>query len=64
MKTECFAQHKMHKIISLLITFVGVALLTFMIVVEDEPGAIPLALIVTGLGWYIFTRIKSNHRRV
>ncbi|WP_395085526.1 hypothetical protein [Gracilimonas sp.] len=38
--------------------FIGLVLVTFMIVVEDEPGALPLALIVIGTGWYFFTQSK------
>lgn len=50
----------MHKLISFLITFVGIALMTFMIIEEDEPGAIPLLLILVGTIWYFYTRSKSR----
>jgi len=48
----------LHSLFSLLITLLGVLLLIYMIVVEDEPGAIPLLLIIIGSIWYIFTRRK------
>jgi hypothetical protein len=51
---------KMHKLLSILTTVIGFTLLIFMIVVEDEPGALPLALIAVGTSWYFFTR--SKHR--
>lgn len=54
---------KTHKLISILITVIGIVLLTFMIVTEDEPGAIPLLLIVTGTGWYFITRSKMKSQK-
>ncbi|MFP8488841.1 hypothetical protein ACKGJO_07040 [Gracilimonas sp. Q87] len=58
MKTNQFKKLKMHTLLSLLTIFIGIALLTFMVIVENEPGAIPLALILVGTGWYFFTRSK------
>lgn len=58
METRHSKKLKIHKLLSLLTLFLGLALVTFMIVVEDEPGALPLALIVIGAGWYLFTRSK------
>lgn len=51
------------KTISLLVTTAGIALLAYMIIVEDEPGAIPLFLVLTGSGWYLIVRhrIRSRH---
>ncbi|MEX0844698.1 MAG: hypothetical protein WD022_05430 [Balneolaceae bacterium] len=54
---------KMHQLLSLLTILMGIALMTFMIVVEDEPGAIPLALIIAGTGWYFFTRYKVRSQQ-
>jgi len=48
----------LNRLFSLLITLLGVLLLIYMILVEDEPGAIPLFLIILGSIWYIFTRRK------
>jgi len=63
MKTDNTKKLKMHSLLSVLTLVMGVALLIFMIVVEDEPGAIPLLLIVAGTGWYFITRnrIRSQH---
>jgi len=49
--------------LSVLTIVLGIALLVFMIIVENEPGAIPLLLIVIGTGWYFLTRyrLRSNH---
>lgn len=43
-------------LISVLTTMIGVTLMVYMIIVEREPGAIPLLLIVLGIGWYFVTR--------
>jgi len=40
------------------ITGLGVLLLFFMIFVEDEPGAVPLLLIIGGMTLYIHTKLK------
>ena len=47
---------KWSKILSLLTVFLGFVLLIYMIRVEDEPGALPLLLIITGVGWFIISR--------
>ncbi|MEX0608884.1 MAG: hypothetical protein WD016_11055 [Balneolaceae bacterium] len=54
---------KIQRTISILITVMGISLLIFMITVEDEPGAIPLAMIVIGSVWYFITKskIRSEH---
>lgn len=43
----------MHRLLPILTSVTGIVLLTYMIVVEDEPGALPLALILTGGAWYL-----------
>lgn len=51
-------KRKLYKLLSLLTTFIGLTLVTFMIVIEGEPGALPLALILIGTAWYFFNRSK------
>ena len=53
---------KVHKLLAILSFSLGLLLMIYMVLVEDEPGAIPLLLIVLGLGWYfiIRTQIKSK----
>lgn len=58
METDQPKKLKMHKLLALLTIFIGLALVTFMVVVEDEPGALPLALTVIGTGWYFVTRSR------
>jgi len=56
---------KWSKILSLLTVFLGFVLLIYMITVEDEPGALPLLLIITGVAWFIISRnqIKKKLRQ-
>jgi hypothetical protein len=48
------------KMLSVLTILVGTALLIYMITVEDEPGALPLILILIGIVWYIINRYQSK----
>lgn len=41
------------------VLMLGFALLVYMIVVEDEPGAVPLAMIIGGAVWLWRTRSKG-----
>ena len=45
----------MHKLISATLIAVGLALMVMKIYADSEPGAIPLALILFGIGWYAVT---------
>ncbi|HEU4883246.1 MAG TPA: hypothetical protein VFT45_13390 [Longimicrobium sp.] len=55
---------KMQSMLSILVIVIGILLMIFMITTEDEPGAIPLGLIVLGIGGYLVTRarIRSHHK--
>ncbi|HYE95295.1 MAG TPA: hypothetical protein VD962_03740 [Rubricoccaceae bacterium] len=54
---------KVHAILSATLTVAGAILLVYMITVESEPGAIPLLLIVLGVGWYLLTRARMRSQR-
>ena len=56
MKTDIILKSKMSQMVSLVTVFLGIVLLIYMIMVEDEPGALPLLLIVTGVVWFIISR--------
>ena len=43
---------------SFLILLLGAILLIYMITVEDEPGALPLVLIITGMVFLIINWLK------
>lgn len=46
------------RVISLIVTAVGALLLIYMVTVEDEPGALPLALVIGGFAWFFITRAR------
>jgi peptidoglycan/LPS O-acetylase OafA/YrhL len=54
---------EIHKLMSKLIIVIGVVLMTYMVLVEDEPGFIPPLLIVLGTVWYVGTRIRIRSHR-
>ena len=52
-----------HKILSVIVTLIGAALLVFMITQEGEPGAVPLIMITVGIGWYLASGYYSRSRQ-
>jgi hypothetical protein len=50
------------RLLSMLIALTGIILMLFMILVEDEPGAVPLLFIIAGSIWFfkVQARIKSQ----
>lgn len=59
------AKLRIYARLAVLTIIIGFALLIMMIVVEDEPGALPLFLIVLGTGSYLLVRrsARSAHKR-
>lgn len=51
----------MQKIIALLTLIIGFTLLIYMITFEDEPGALPLLMIIIGASWYFYVRAKKQN---
>ncbi len=47
-------------LVPFLIILLGAILLIYMIAVEDEPGALPLILIITGIVFLIIKRYKKT----
>jgi uncharacterized membrane protein YccC len=60
---ESTARLRLQMRLALTLVGIGGALLVMMIVVEDEPGAIPLLLVVTGIGWYLLARSRFRRLR-
>jgi len=55
---------KRHTLISVITIAIGVVLMIYMIFVENEPGGIPLLLIVFGIGGYFVTRVRiRSHQK-
>lgn len=42
------------------LTSIGLVLVAFMVVTEDEPGALPLLLVLLGIGWFALTRWRAR----
>lgn len=55
---------RVHTMLSTITIVLGAILLTYMVTVEDEPGALPLALLVGGGIWLFVTRsrIRSQNK--
>jgi hypothetical protein len=49
---------KVQSVLSTITIILGLVLLAYMVTVEDEPGALPLLLIVVGIGWKLVTRFR------
>ena len=60
MKNEISQTLRISQIIAYIMLFLGIALLIFMIKVEDEPGALPLILILLSTIWLFVLRYKSK----
>ena len=50
---------KINLVAPLALTATGLLLLAYMIIVEDEPGAVPLLMIIAGAGW-LFVSLKKR----
>jgi hypothetical protein len=52
--------NKLHLLLSLLLLLVGLSFMAYMIIVESEPGAVPLILVLTGIAWFFTTLVRSR----
>lgn len=61
MKNELKPKLKLNRMLSLLLIFLGIALIVCMITMEGELGALPLFLTLIGIVWFLITyyRIKK-----
>lgn len=50
----------MHKLLSVLTIAMGFVLMMVKIYADSEPGAIPILLVVLGMGWYFITRLRTQ----
>lgn len=53
----------MQKIFAMITLAIGLALMIFMITVEDEPGALPLLMIIIGAVWFYILRAKVKAQK-
>lgn len=52
----------MRRLAPILLVIVGAALMIAQIRTDSEPGAIPLALVVLGLGAYVVVHVRRRSR--
>ncbi|SFP66091.1 PEP-CTERM protein-sorting domain-containing protein [Parafilimonas terrae] len=62
MKKKISKKIKWGKILPVLSIFLGIVLMIYMIKVEDEPGALPLLLIIAGTIWLIINRYQTKRQ--
>lgn len=55
-----FPGPSIHFLLSILMTVVGAILAAFMISSESEPGALPLVLVLIGMGWFFITLFRTR----
>lgn len=60
MNNESQQKSPVQRTLSIVLITVGLVLMIFMITVEDEPGAIPLFMILSGAVWFYRTRLKNE----
>ena len=55
---------KAHTLLSALVIVTGVLLMIVKVSADSEPGAIPLLLVLVGIGWYLATRARiRSHQK-
>src|ERR671916_271251 len=59
-KMNTLEKLKVHKMLSALTIAIGFVLMLGKIYADSEPGAIPILLVVLGMGWYFITRVRSR----
>lgn len=63
MTKELNQKLKSFKIVSVITFLIGAVLMIYMIKVEDEPGALPLFLILIGTIGFVVSEIKIKKQR-
>jgi len=63
MKMKPVKTKNIYTILSVLTILIGVLLIIYMIKVEDEPGALPLFLIIIGTVWFVVNQVQIKKRR-
>jgi len=58
MKKTISKNLKINRFFSMIVLILGSLLITYMIIVENELGAIPLFLIITGIIWFVINEIQ------
>lgn len=62
MQKEISQKLRYFRIFSIITILLGVLLMTYMIKVEDEPGALPLLMVIIGIVGFLFNQIKIKNQ--
>lgn len=63
MSKEISRRLKLGRVFSIITVLLGAALITYMITVEGELGALPLFLIIVGIVWVVINRYKIKKQQ-
>jgi len=58
MKNKITEKLRIYRFLSIIVLILGSLLITYMIIIENELGAIPLFLIITGIIWFVINEIQ------
>ena len=58
MKDKIPAKLRVIRFSALSVLVFGILLMTFMIIVESEPGALPLLLVLGGMIWFLYNEAQ------
>ncbi|HMV11236.1 MAG TPA: hypothetical protein PK325_13725 [Cyclobacteriaceae bacterium] len=51
-------------ILPVIVLAMGVVLLVLNVVIEDEPGAVPLLIIAAGAGWLVIQLVTKRKKQI
>lgn len=60
MTTGMEKSFRLQRLWSAIVTVFGAVLMVGKIVVDSEPGAVPLLLVILGAGWFVTNRIRAR----
>ena len=63
LKMKPLKKLELHKLLSALTIAVGFVLMMAKIYADSEPGAIPILLVVLGVGWYFITQVRIQSQQ-
>lgn len=58
MKNNITAKLRIYKFTSIIVLLLGALLITYMIIIENELGAIPLIMFTIGIIWFVINEIR------
>lgn len=62
MKKGISKAQKTSSVLAVITAVIGIVLMTYMITIEGEPGALPLFLILAGAGGFLVSRLSIRRQ--